>query len=288
MGKSARSQPCHRQGDSTTPGGSESPAVPLLSPSLARPPRCPLILGWSSALQDPPSHPKSAGSCPGAQVLRANASPGAGTRQVTPGDTGVPSPATAMSPTGPALAGSGHFKAIPREFQPWGCGTAGSGADPGSIQECGSEGTSGCACPSHSDTGAKAGGDRDENPPPSPRCRAHGAATKSPGKSQVTPRPPAGDRERPAGDKRPVISPGMRELFSRLIPRFPRIPAGAQRAPRGAFHSQIPVERRKIKQPPAPQTHSSTGNFPDGTPPIPLGFGQGHRARSRRQSGFSA
>lgn len=76
------------------------------------------------------------------------------------------------------------------------------------------------------------------------------------------PRPPAGDRE--GGTSPPGMSPGMRELFSRLIPRpFPRIPGGLS-APRRAFHSRIPLKTKHCPR-------CSIGNFPPepGSPSAP-------------------
>lgn len=79
------------------------------------------------------------------------------------------------------------------------------------------------------------------------------------------PRPPAGDRE--GGTSPPGMSPGMLELFSRLIPPpFPRIPGGLS-APRRAFHSRIPLKTKHCPR-------CSIGNFPT-EPGSPSALGRG-------------
>lgn len=107
----------------------------------------------------------------------------------------------------------------------------------------------------------------------------HQIPREKPGDAKATRRAPLTPI---TGQTSPRCPPGCRNCSPASSPPFPRIPAGLssrQRAPRSAFHSQIPVEPRKTKHP----RHCSIGNFPGGPHrariPLGLGQGQGHRAR---------
>lgn len=168
--KSVRSDLCRREGDSSTLGGSESPSVvtrALLSPFLALPPSCPLILGWSSPFQNPPSHLKKCWELPRCPNSPSKPAPRSGDKagdtgghQCPPGLPAWPGPVTSNQfPKNSSLVLEGNPEPIPGG-------------------KCGTEGTSECPCPCHSHTGAKI-----PRPPPAPGHQ----------NPQATPRPPSGD-----------------------------------------------------------------------------------------------
>lgn len=116
VGKSSRSNPCHGQGASTTRVTFRAAAVPVPGSAAFMSTH----FGMVKRLPGPALTSQKCWELPRCSSSPSKHAPRSWDRAGDSGGTPVtPTPATTVSPTGPTLAGSGHLKPIPREFQPW-------------------------------------------------------------------------------------------------------------------------------------------------------------------------